>query len=226
MTKGNRKIGKFDVDSMRAAVSNMMSDPDMMDDIRAMGNRVLGRLSKQIENFKQIKAKLLEDPAFGATYAISTCELLSNVKNKTWKTQADIKEKFYDKIKQRLKDFGGEKYQKEEVLKKESKSFYNLILLNLTQLFLLEGVFITNKDIDNFSIFDVNLSIVIKPAKLSINDEAKDLCKDIEEIKSAKSGAEQNQQIIKAVENLLENNIKKIVHDYNFMKGGTPEGVL
>ncbi len=226
MSKGNRKIGNFDVDTMRAAVSNMMSDPDMMDDIRDMGNRVLCRLSKQIEDFKQIKAKLLEDPAFGSTYAISTCELLCNIKNKTWKTQADIKEKFYDKIKQSLKNFGGEKYQNEEVLKKEAKSFYNLILLNLTQLFLLEGVFITNKDIDYVSVFDVNLSIVIKPAKLSINDEAKDLCKDIDEIKRANSGAEQNQQIIKAVENLLENNIKKIIHDYNFMKGGTPEGVL
>ncbi len=226
MSKGNRKIGNFDVDTMRAAVSNMMSDPDMMDDIRDMGNRVLGRLSKQIEDFKQIKAKLLEDPTFGSTYAISTCELLCNIKNKTWKTQADIKEKFYDKIKQSLKNFGGEKYQNEEVLKKESKSFYNLILLNLTQLFLLEGVFITNKDIDYVSIIDVNLSIVIKPAKLSINDEAKDLCKDIDEIKRSNSGAEQNQQIIKAVENLLENNIEKIVHDYNFMKGGTPEGVL
>ncbi len=29
----------------------LMSDPDMVDDIRAMGNRVLGRLSKQIEDF-------------------------------------------------------------------------------------------------------------------------------------------------------------------------------
>lgn len=35
-----------------------MSDSDMVDDIRAMGNRVLGRLSKQIEDFKQIKAKI------------------------------------------------------------------------------------------------------------------------------------------------------------------------
>lgn len=119
-----------------------MSDPDMVDDLRAMGNRVLGRLSKQIEDFKQIKAKILEDHAFGATYAVSTCELLSNIKNKTWKTQADIKEKFFD------------------------------------------------------------------------------------EIKRAYSGAEQNLQIIKAVESLLENNIKKIVHDYNFMKGVIPEGVL
>lgn len=157
MSKGNRKIENFDVNSMREAVSNMMSDPDMVDDIRAMGNRVLGRLSKQIEDFKQIKAKILEDHAFGATYAISTCELLSNIKNKTWKTQADIKEKFFDKIKQCLKDFGGE---------------------------------------------------------------------NIDEIKRAYSGAEQNLQIIKAVESLLENNIKKIVHDYNFMKGGIPEGVL
>lgn len=203
-----------------------MSDPDMVDDIRAMGNRVLGRLSKQIEDFKQIKAKLLEDHAFGATYAISICELLSNIKNKTWKTQADIKEKFFDKIKPCLKDFGGEKYQNEEFKKKESKFFYNLILLNLTQLFLLEGIFITNKDIDQVPIFDVNLSIVIKPAKLSLNDEAKVLCEDIDEIKRAYLCSEQNLQIIKAVESLLENNIKKIVHYYNFMKGGIPEGVL
>lgn len=42
-----------------------MSDPDMVDDIRAMENRVLGRLSKQIEDFKQIKAKILEAHAFG-----------------------------------------------------------------------------------------------------------------------------------------------------------------
>ncbi len=99
-------------------------------------------------------------------------------------------------------------------------------MLNLTQLFLLEGIFITNKDIDQVHIFDVNLRIVIKPAKLSLNDEAKVLCEDIDEIKRAYSGAEQNLQIIKAVENLLENNIKKIVHDYNFMNGGIPEGVL
>lgn len=99
-----------------------MSDPDMVDDIRAMGNRVLGRLSKQIEDFKQIKAKLLEDHAFGATYAISTCELLSNIKNKTWKTQADIKEKFFDKIKQCLKDFGGENIRTRN-LKKRIKVF-------------------------------------------------------------------------------------------------------
>ena len=197
-----------------------MSDPDMVDDIRAMGNRVLGRLSKQIEDFKQIKAKILEDHAFGATYAISTCELLSNIKNKTWKTQADIKEKFFDKIKQCLK------YQNEEFKKKESKFFYDLILLNLTQLFWLEGIFITNKDIDQVHIFDVNLSIVIKPAKLSLNDEAKVLCEDIDEIKRAYSCSEQNLQIIKAVESLLENNIKKIVHYYNFMKGVIPEGVL
>ena len=91
-----------------------MSDPDMVDDIRAMGNRDLGRLSKQIEDFKQIKAKILEAHAFWATYAVSTFELLSNIKNKTWKTQADIKEKFFDKIKPCLKDFGGEKYQNEE----------------------------------------------------------------------------------------------------------------
>ncbi len=152
--------------------------------------------------------------------------MLSNIKNKTWKTQADIKEKFFDKIKQCLKDFGGEKYQNEEFKKKESKFFYNLILLNLTQLFLLEGIFITNKYIDQVPIFDVNLSIVIKPAKLFLNDEAKVLCEDIDEIKRAYSGAEQNLQIIKAVESLLENNIKKIVHDYNFMKGSLPEGVL
>lgn len=152
--------------------------------------------------------------------------MLSNIKNKTWKTQADIREKSFDKIKPCLKDFGGEKYQNEEFKKKESKFFYNLILLNLTQLFLLEGIFITNKDIDQVHIFDVNLSIVIKPAKLSLNDEAKVLCEDIDEIKRAYSGAEQNLQIIKAVESLLENNIKKIVHDYNFMKGIIPEGVL
>ena len=89
----------------------MISDPDMVDDIRAMGNRVLGRLSKQIEDFKQIKAKLLEDYAFGATYAISTCELLSN-----------IKEKFFDKIKQCLKDFGGENIRTRN-LKKGIKVF-------------------------------------------------------------------------------------------------------
>lgn len=118
----------------------LMSDPDMVDDIRAMGNRVLGRLSKQIEDFKQIKAKILEEHAFGATYAISTCELLSNIKNKTWKTQADIKEKFFDRIKQCLKDFGGENIRTRTFKKKESKIFYNLILLNLTQLFLLEGI--------------------------------------------------------------------------------------
>lgn len=99
-----------------------MSDPDMVDDIRAMGNRVLGRLSKQIEDFKQIKAKILEDHAFGATYAISTCELLSNIKNKTWKTQADLKEKFFDKIKQCLKDFGGENIRTRN-LKKGIKVF-------------------------------------------------------------------------------------------------------
>lgn len=151
--------------------------------------------------------------------------MLSNIKNKTWKTQADIKEKFFDKIKQCLKDFGGENIRTRN-LKKESKFFYNLILLNLTQLFLLESIFITNKDIDQVQIFDVNLSIVIKPAKLSLNDEAKVLCEDIDEIKRAYSGAEQNLQIIKAVESLLENNIKKIVHDYNFMKGVIPEGVL
>ncbi len=203
-----------------------MSDPDMVDDIRAMGNRVLGRLSKQIEDFKQIKAKLLENYAFGATYAISTCELLSNIKKKTWKTQADIKEKFFDKIKQCLKDFGGENIITRNLKKKESKFFYDLILLNLTQLFWLEGIFITNKDIDQVHIFDVNLSIVIKPAKLSLNDEAKVLCEDIDEIKRAYSCSEQNLQIIKAVESLLENNIKKIVHYYNFMKGGIPEGVL
>lgn len=51
MSKGNRKIEIFDANSMRGAVSNMMSDPDMVDDLRAMGNRVLGRLSKQIEDF-------------------------------------------------------------------------------------------------------------------------------------------------------------------------------
>ena len=51
MSKGNRKIENFDVNSMREAVSNMMSDPDMVDDIRAMENRVLCRLSKQIEDF-------------------------------------------------------------------------------------------------------------------------------------------------------------------------------
>lgn len=99
-----------------------MSDPDMVDDIRAMGNRVLGRLSKQIEDFKQIKAKILEDHAFGATYAISTCELLSNIKNKTWKTQADLKEKFFDKIKQCLKDFCGENIRTRN-LKKGIKVF-------------------------------------------------------------------------------------------------------
>lgn len=75
-----------------------MSDPDMVDDIRAMENRVLGRLSKQIEDFKQIKAKILEAHAFGSTYAISTCELLCNIKNKTWKTQADIKENFLTRL--------------------------------------------------------------------------------------------------------------------------------
>ena len=99
-------------------------------------------------------------------------------------------------------------------------------MLNLTQLFLLECIFITNKDIDQVPIFDVNLSIVIKPAKLSLNDEAKVLCEDIDEIKRAYLCSEQNLQIIKAVESLLENNIKKIVHYYNFMKGGIPEGVL
>lgn len=99
-------------------------------------------------------------------------------------------------------------------------------MLNLTQLFWLEGIFITNKDIDKVHIFDVNLSIVIKPAKLSLNDEAKVLCEDIDEIKRAYLCSEQNLQIIKAVESLLENNIKKIVHYYNFMKGGIPEGVL
>ena len=98
MSKGNRKIENFDVNSMREAVSNMMSDPDMVDDIRAMENRVLGRLSKQIEDFKQIKAKILEAHAFWATYAVSTCELLSNIKNKTWKTQADIKENFLTRL--------------------------------------------------------------------------------------------------------------------------------
>lgn len=40
MSKGNRKIENFDVNSMREAVSNMMSDPDMVDALRAMGNRV------------------------------------------------------------------------------------------------------------------------------------------------------------------------------------------
>ena len=120
----------------------------------------------------------------------------------------------------------GQKFISDHLQKKESKFFYNLILLNLTQLFLLEGIFITNKDIDQVHIFDVNLRIVIKPAKLSLNDEAKVLCEDIDEIKRAYSGAEQNLQIIKAVENLLENNIKKIVHDYNFMNGGIPECVL
>lgn len=99
-------------------------------------------------------------------------------------------------------------------------------MLNLTQLFWLEGIFITNKDIDQVHIFDVNLSIVIKSAKLSLNDEAKVLCEDIDEIKRAYSCSEQNLQIIKAVESLLENNIKKIVHYYNFMKGVIPEGVL
>lgn len=112
------------------------------------------------------------------------------------------------------------------IKKKESKFFYDLILLNLTQLFWLEGIFITNKDIDQVHIFDVNLSIVIKPAKLSLNDEAKVLCEDIDEIKRAYLCSEQNLQIIKAFESLLENNIKKIVHYYNFMKGGIPEGVL
>ena len=38
-----------------------MSDPDMVDDIRAMGNRVLGRLSKQIEDFKQINSEHFND---------------------------------------------------------------------------------------------------------------------------------------------------------------------
>ena len=103
-----------------------MSDPDMVDDLRAMGNRVLGRLSKQIEDFKQIKAKILEDHAFGATYAISTCELLSNIKNKTWKTQADLKEKFFDKIKQCLKDFGGENIRTRN-LKKRNQSFFTTL---------------------------------------------------------------------------------------------------
>ena len=136
MSKGNRKIENFDVNSMREAVSNMMSDPNMVDDLRAMGNRVLGRLSKRIEDFKQIKAKLLEDHAFGATYAISTCELLSNIKNKTWKTQADIKEKFFinlekeqqirDKIKQCLKDFGGENIRTRN-FKKSNQSFFTTL---------------------------------------------------------------------------------------------------
>lgn len=103
-----------------------MSDPDMVDDIRAMGNRVLGRLSKQIEDFEQIKAKILEAHAFGATYAISTCELLSNIKNKTWKTQADIKEKFFDKIKQCLKDFGGENIRT-RTLKKRNQRFFTTL---------------------------------------------------------------------------------------------------
>lgn len=103
-----------------------MSDSDMVDDIRAMGNRVLGRLSKQIEDFKQIKAKILEDHAFGATYAISTCKLLSNIKNKTWKTQSDIKEKFFDKIKQCLKDFGGENIRT-RYLKKRNQSFFTTL---------------------------------------------------------------------------------------------------
>lgn len=70
------------------------------------------------------------------------------------------------------------------------------------------------------------MSIVIKTAKFSLNDKAKVLCENIDEIKRAYSCSEQNLQIIKAVENLLENNIKKIVHDYNFMKGVIPEGVL
>ena len=104
----------------------MISDPDMVDDLRAMGNRVLGRLSKQIEDFKQIKAKILEDHAFGATYAVSTSELLSNIKNKTWKTQADIKEKFFDKIKQCLKDFGGENIRTRN-LKKRNQSFFTTL---------------------------------------------------------------------------------------------------
>lgn len=103
-----------------------MSDSDMVDDIRAMGNRVLGRLSKQIEDFKQIKAKILEDHAFGATYAISTCKLLSNIKNKTWKTQADLKEKFFDKIKQCLKDFGGENIRTRN-FKKRNQSFFTTL---------------------------------------------------------------------------------------------------
>lgn len=126
MSKGNRKIENFDVNSMREAVSNMMSDPDIVDDLRAMGNRVLGRLSKQIEDFKQIKAKLLEDHAFGSTYAISTCELLCNIKNKTCKTQADIKEKFFDKIKQCLKDFGGENIRTRN-FKKRNQSFFTTL---------------------------------------------------------------------------------------------------
>ena len=40
-------------------------------------------------------------------------------------------------------------------------------------MFWLEGIFITNKDIDQVHIFDVNLSIVIKTAKFSLNDKAK-----------------------------------------------------
>ena len=112
------------------------------------------------------------------------------------------------------------------LLKKGIKVFLQPYIVKSNSTVFARRCFITNKDIDQVHIFDVNLSIVIKPAKLSLNDEAKVLCEDIDEIKRAYSGAEQNLQIIKAVESLLENNIKKIVHDYNFMKGVIPEGVL
>ena len=76
---------------------------------------------------------------------------------------------------------------------------------------MLEGIFITNKDIDQVHIFDVNLSIVIKPAKLSLNDEAKVLCEDIDEIKRAYSGAEQNQQIITVLMQGKKINIRDMI---------------
>ena len=132
-----------------------------------------------------------------------------------------------------FKRFWWWKISERGILKKGIKDFLQPYIVKSNSTVFARRYFITNKDIDQVNkdidqvhIFDVNLSIVIKPAKLSLNDEAKVLCEDIDEIKRAYSGSEQNLQIIKAVESLLENNIKKIVHYYNFMKGGIPEGVL
>lgn len=94
MSKNKREFRNLGIDPMQVINSYMMSDSELMEKIKAMGDKLLNKLNGQIESFKFIKDLLSSDPEFATPYAINVCELLVNIKNKTWSTQSDIKENF------------------------------------------------------------------------------------------------------------------------------------